>query len=329
MEPDTSTGRSLLHRRFDADGAPIKQFRSLWLGRSRLPLQILALTALLATGLWLRTLPPMGVATDIASWWPWSPARIATLYFSDGQFLFPVSRRIPSSDDLPRAVLEALLAGPRADSGLVSPIPKGVEIRAMTLVSGEAWVDLSSEFLAESEDTRAAEFSILETLTSLPDITSVAIGVEGEPVTESTERVPLVYLPSSNGLVALRALAATPKGALNRYVGSPPDPDLTLLPSDVRLLEYDYDGDDRLVSLNFSYTPSVRALALDKPERMRLLLLGLIAGLTEFPEVDAVRVEFEGHASLGLGECSDLLHSRQPRPGLLNDERLLGGNHSS
>jgi hypothetical protein len=40
--------------------------------------------------------------------------------------------------------------------------------------------------------------------------------------------------------------------------------------------------------------------------------------------VQAVRIDFEGRTRLGLGQCSDLLRVPQPRPELLNDERLLG-----
>jgi hypothetical protein len=95
------------------------------------------------------------------------------------------------------------------------------------------------------------------------------------------------------------------------------------MPSDVRLLTYAYDAAERLVSVNFTYSPGVRALALDQPERMRTLLLGLITSLTEYPGVRAVRLDFEGQTRLGLGQCSDLLRTPQPRPQLLNDERLL------
>ena len=72
----------------------------------------------------------MKVAPGLAAAWPWGTTTTATLYFVDGRFLFPVSRRMPASDDLPRAALEALLAGPSAGSGLTSPIPPGVEIRS-------------------------------------------------------------------------------------------------------------------------------------------------------------------------------------------------------
>ena len=90
------------------------------------------------------------------------------------------------------------------------------------------------------------------------------------------------------------------------------------------MLQYDYDPSEALLSLNFTYTPSLHELALEKPERIRLALLGLIVSLTEFSEVRAVQLDFEGHTRLGLGQCSDLLRTPQPRPELLNDERLLG-----
>jgi Sporulation and spore germination len=99
---------------------------------------------------------------------------------------------------------------------------------------------------------------------------------------------------------------------------------MTGLPSDVRLLNYGYDPADHSVALNFSYKPSVRTLALETPDKMRFVLLGLIASLTEFPEVEAVQLDFEGRTRLGVGQCSDLLRTRQTRPELLNDERLLG-----
>ena len=299
---------------------------NLWSGRreqSRLLLRILLLTLLLGAGFWLRSLPPTKVGPGLAAWWPWGTTTTATLYFADGRFFFPVSRRMPANEDLPRAVLQALLAGPRTGSGLTSPLPRGVEIRSFKLAGGVAQVDLSAAFLAEHGDTQAAETAIVETMTALPGVTSVALSVEGKSLAESAKRVPLLYYASANGLVAVPASVTTPRAALMAYLSDPPDPEFTRLPPDVRLLMYEYDPDEGLLALNFTYTPSVHVLALDKPERMRLLLLGMIAGLTEFPQVRAVQLDFEGHSRLGLGQCSDLLRAPQPRPALLNDERLL------
>ena len=140
---------------------------------------------------------------------------------------------------------------------------------------------------------------------------------------DAARRIPLLYYASANGLVAVPARVSNPRAALDMYLSGPPDAELTALPPDIPLLAYEYHAADRLLSLKFAYTPSVRALALDKPERMRTLLLGLIVSLTEFPEVRAVQLDFGGQTRLGFGQCSDLLRTPQPRPELLNDERLL------
>ena len=266
----------------------------------------------------------MKVAPGLGGWWPWTTTTMVTLYFADSRFFFPVSRRMPTNDALPRAALEALLAGPRAGSGLTNPIPPGVEIRSFQLAGGVAQIDLSTAVLGEHSDTQAAETAITETMTALPGVTSVALSVEGKPLAASVTRVPLLYYASANGLVATPVSVTGPRAALTQYLSGPPDPELTGLPPDVGLLMYDYNPGNGLLSLDFTYTPSLHALALDKPERMRLLLLGLIAGLTEFPQVRAVQLDFEGHTRLGMGQCSDLLRTPQPRPALLNDERLLG-----
>ena len=57
---------------------------------------------------------------------------------------------------------------------------------------------------------------------------------------------------------------------------------------------------------------------------MRRILEGLIASLTTgFADTGYVYLDFEGHATLGLGQCANLLRRVQPPPEILNDERLL------
>ncbi len=248
---------------------------------------------------------------------------MVTLYFADGEFLFPVSRRMPANDNLHRAALQALIDGPGATTGLKRSIPSGVQIHSIKLVDAVAQIDLSSAFLQEDAGVSMARTAVIDTMTALPGVASVMLSVEGKPLAESARRVPLLYYPSANGLVAVPASAKDPRSALTAYLSSPADPAMTGFPSDARLLNYSYDPTDRFLSLDFMYSPSVRTLALDKPERMRTLLLGLITTLTEFPEVQAVRLDFQGQTRLGLGQCSDLLRTPQPRPQLLNDERLL------
>jgi spore germination protein GerM len=283
---------------------------------------MMGLAVLFGTGWWLRSLPSTEISSVLGSWRPWTSSTMVTLYFSDGEFLFPVSRRMPANDSLPRAALQALLDGPGAASKLKSSIPTGVQIRSLKFVDGLARVDVSAAFSQQADNT-LAETALVDTLTALPGVSAVTLSVEGEPLAESAQRVPLLYYASANGLVAVPVSAAEPRAALTAYMARPAHPELTGFPDDARLLNYEYDSPDHLLSLNFHYSPSVRELALERPERMRTLLLGLITSLTEFPEVRAVQLDFEGRTRLGLGECSDLLRTPQARPQLLNDERLL------
>jgi spore germination protein GerM len=230
---------------------------------------------------------------------------------------------MPLNTELPSAVLRALLAGPEPKSSLKSWIPSGTEIRSFGLSGGTVHIDLSGTFLEGSSQPELAKAAVIETMTALPRVSSVALSVEGNPVVTSANRIPLLYYASANGLVAVPVSVSGARTALDAYLSGPSDAELTGFPSDVRLLSYEYAEANRSLSLNFTYTPSIRTLALDKPERMRLVLLGLIASLTEFPGVRTVQLDFQGQSRLGLGQCSDLLRTPQPTPQLLNDERLL------
>lgn len=284
---------------------------------------VLLITALLGVGLWLRSVPPLRGASGVAKGWPWTMRSAVTLYFSDGGFLFPVSRRIPIQDDKPRAVLQALLAGPSATSGLTSALPRGLTVRSLQLAGGVAQIDLTAVGAAEQGLTREGQAAIVETMTALPGVNSVALSLEGMPL-DLAKRTPLLYFASGDGLAAVPVAVGTPRAAIETYLAGPPDPRLTGLPRDVQLRKFDYIASAQLVSLHFSYTPSLRALALEHPERVRFVLLGLVASLTEFAEVRTVQLDFDGRTRLGLGQCSDLLDAPQQRPELLNDERLLG-----
>jgi len=281
---------------------------------------LMGLIAVIAGGIWIRTLPPGSLpAPDLFAW---QTRATVNLYFVNGPFLFPVSERLPANDVLPRTALEALLAGPSRSGKLRSAIPRDVEIRSFSVADGVARIDLSRA-LGTGDAERLALAAITETMTGVPGVTSVAVSVQGQNLAARASRTPLLYFPSADGLVAVPHKLANARAALGAYLSGPPAPELTGIPSDVRLVSYDYSPGDRLLSIGFTYTPAVRALALEKPERTRMLLLGLIASLTEFPEVRAVRLDFGGQSRLGLGECSDLLRSPQHRPALLNDERLI------
>jgi spore germination protein GerM len=276
----------------------------------------LGLAALVAAGAWMRTLPAGSMRVFR------HPATTVNLYFVDGGFLFPVSRQFQTDDRLPRAALEALLAGPHRSRTVKSAVPDGVAVRSISVVDGVARIDLSRD-LGQGDQQSMALASIRETMTRVPGIRSVALTVLGAPLAAPTSRTPLLYFPSASGLVAIPAKAGDPRVALSAFLAGPPGADMTGVPSDVRLLTYDYDSSSRRLSLGFTYTPALRALAVEQPARTRTLLLGLIATLTDFADVQTVRLDFGGQSRLGLGECSDLLRTPQPGPALLNDERLL------
>jgi spore germination protein GerM len=283
----------------------------------------LVVAALVGVGLWARAAATTGPELRLDEWLPWLRPAPVTLYFVDeaSGYLVPVSRPMPKREDLPRAALEALIAGPAGDSRLVNPIPAGTRVLSTDLAGGLARVDLSAEFL---RGDAAAQNAIIETLTALPGVQAAALSVEGQALGSATPRLPLIYFASTGRLVALPTQADSPRAALADYLEGPPTAGLTGLPADVQLLDYEFDAANGLLSLDFTYTPSVRALAVNQADTMRRVLVGLVASLTEFREVQAVRLDFEGRARLGLGQCSDLLRAPQLRPPVLNDERLLG-----
>ncbi len=281
--------------------------------------RLAALAAVLAFGWWLRTLQPLDLTAAVV--WPWTNTTI-TLFYAEGSYLFPLSRRVAADADLPRTALTALLAGPPEGSGLRSALPSGLAVDTIEIVDSVATVRLKGPADA-LRDAPLGVPAVVATLTRLPGITRVALTVDGTRITDAPAQAPLLYYPSDRGLVAVPVSASDPRAALQAFLAGPSAPALTRLPSDARLLGADFDEREGVFALRFAYTASVRALALERPGQMRTLLLGLIATLTGYPEVRAVQLDFGGQSRLGLGECSDLLRTPQPRPALLNDERLI------
>src|SRR5262245_23824513 len=126
-------------------------------GRSLSLLRFLFLATLFGAGLWVRGLSPVKATAGKAGPWPWQKSKMVTLYFSDGRFLVPVSRRMPGNADVPRAVLQGLLDGPTAASGLTNPVPRGVKIRSFQLAGGGAQIDLSGAIRDRGGDVNSAE----------------------------------------------------------------------------------------------------------------------------------------------------------------------------
>lgn len=254
---------------------------------------------------------------------PWLDRTPVTLFFGDstGQFLVPVSRTFSGAEASPHSISEAVLDGPEGNTGLVNFIPEGTRINSISIKDGIVEIDLSPEFL--EADNQFASLALTNSLLSSPGVDRVITSVDGTLIDRSDLGNRLMYYVMDELLIAVPVRAKDVQSALAAFLDGPEIPELVGLPSDVRLLQSDFDPGNGLLSLNFTYTDSVQALGIDYPDTMRQVLIGLIATLTDFPEVQAVTLDFEGHARLGLGQCADLLRAPQIKPAVLNDERLL------
>jgi spore germination protein GerM len=310
----------LLDKRAVRDGAQQVYKRRTLRGSMRRAMRVVLIVTVLGGGLLARSLARTYDSPSLARLWSWTRPQVASLYFSNGRFLVPVSRRLPAGDDAPRASLAALLDGPSQQNGLRSPIPGGVRVRSLQVTDGHARIDLTSS--GERLDETAVT-AVVDTMTSLPVVDTVSLAENGRVVASRVKRVPLLYFSSAQGLVAVANPAGTPRDTITAYLAGPREPALHGLPPDVRLLTFRETGARGGVSLEFTYTNSLRTLAVERPDTMRQVLLGMIATLTDLPSIRTVTLDFEGHARLGLGQCSDLLGVPQPRPRMLNDERLL------
>lgn len=111
------------------------------------------------------------------------------LYFSDenGRYLVEEtrSRFFTSESDIPAYVLQQLLAGPQRDHALAT-LPEGTSLLGVQVENGQCAVNFSEEFLLNRpqnyELARMTVFSVVNSLTELPEIESVRILCAGEPV---------------------------------------------------------------------------------------------------------------------------------------------------
>lgn len=115
------------------------------------------------------------------------------LYFpsSSGRMLVPVTRTVYSDADVNTAMLE-LAKGPRPDSGLTAPLPKGCGIRDVQMKNGVVTVDFSKEFLdaVQGEQGTQTIRAIYFTAMQFPGVKKVQITVEGKPFTPPENAAP-------------------------------------------------------------------------------------------------------------------------------------------
>ena len=116
------------------------------------------------------------------------------MYFpaQDGRLLVPVSRPVSSDDDVATAVFE-FLRGPKADSGLETPLDEDVQLLGVSVSGGVVTINFSKEFtkIAERSDGGVqAMRALMMTCTRYPGIRKVKILVDGEPYQMPVSDVP-------------------------------------------------------------------------------------------------------------------------------------------
>ena len=116
------------------------------------------------------------------------------LYFpaQDGRLLVPVSRTVYSSDDVATAVFE-FLRGPKADSGLETPLPEDTQLLGVSVKDGVVTINFSKSFtrIAEQSDGGVqAMRALMLTCMRYPGIKRVKILVDGEPYEMPTQDTP-------------------------------------------------------------------------------------------------------------------------------------------
>lgn len=130
---------------------------------------------------------------------PSLPAGRVSVYFALGEKIQPVHRAVDDAAEPARAAVEALLQGPTSseqDQGLTTSVPEGTTLAGLTIADGVATIDLSREFEAGggslSMQMRLAQ--LVYTLTQFPTVSSVALKLDGTPVTalggEGVQTVP-------------------------------------------------------------------------------------------------------------------------------------------
>lgn len=285
---------------------------------------VLLIVAAVVLGYLGRSVAVDGADSVLLRWLPWNARTSITLFFGDTEsdYLVPVSRTVSRGDADPEVLVEMLLAGPEPDTGLVSLLPPGTVAREVSLDDGSLTVDLSGAYATAA--SFLAHEAAYQSMGSWPDVVDVQITVDGVPLeTNTTGHLLYFYDEAKDRLVAQTTNRVRAGDVLQAYLDGPDDPALIGLPAEVEALDVELASND-LLTLSFSFPAELRSFAVSHPESVRRVLEGLIASFnTGFPEIGAVRLDFDGHNALGLGQCANLLNTAQQMPETLNDERVL------
>jgi len=110
------------------------------------------------------------------------------IYFArivDGkERMVPVDRELPAEAPA-KPALEELISG-EPPEGFNHPLPKGTQLRGVSVTDGVAIADFSGELVSDfqggSDNEGVAVYSIVNTLTSLPGVKRVRILVDGKSI---------------------------------------------------------------------------------------------------------------------------------------------------
>lgn len=139
------------------------------------------LVAVVALG-WLAPRWQEGINRRLA------PEREILVYYatSDAMGLVGLPVTVPAERVTPEGVLEALFTGPRRLNGYRNPIPVGGRVEWVQISGDLATVSLSQELVDNHPGGSAGElltvYSIVETLTQLPEVERVQLLVAGRRV---------------------------------------------------------------------------------------------------------------------------------------------------
>ena len=262
------------------------------------------------------------------------------LYFpnEEGSYLHAEKQSVPLMDpeEKPVYIMQELLSRKEGDK-LRSGIPEGTKLLGISVENGVCTLDLSAEFLDNMECSfkaeRMAVYSIVNSLTQLPEIETVDFWISGAPL----ER--LAFLDLSAGIVRDEPLIAESGAEDLLDVTIYPIVDRTgqLAPIHRKIdLSLEESPERQALKLLLSYsdaagisTPVPKGTQLlsahveggictvdftgelldncANDEQRLLAIRAVVATLTDFPEIDAVEIFVEGIAPAFLDDYPNRL----------------------
>lgn len=145
-----------------------------------------------ATGKIIGTVYPSNINKDILDPHPATTPYTLSVYFAnkEGKLVKEEhSIRVSNPSNLEKPLLEELIKGPNSDD-LLPTVPSDMKIKDASTVNGVCQIDLSfdtkSKFFTDNHIKELMVYSIVNSLTSLPQIKKVVIFVDGKNDVEFT-----------------------------------------------------------------------------------------------------------------------------------------------